>query len=299
MKSKKKILILGLPLACDILKNILKENYEIVNAQSANYFEIVKKILKCDIVFYISGGFDIKIWFWAWFFNKRRICHWAGTDSQIKLASINNKVKGFVSKIFIQTYTSGSKNIYENILKSHYRLKTQVLELTIIDEFEVRKYIKQDKKYDKHRILIYLAPGREFVYKYNLMYKIIKKYYDTEFYIVGHNGSDLPHFENLIYLGKLKREELFGIYNEITILIRITINDGIAGMVQEALAFGKEVIFNYDIPLVHKACTMGEIEEILMKLLEKKPEINILSQKKAFELYSYKKFIDNFNKVLK
>ena len=44
---------------------------------------------------------------------------------------------------------------------------------------------------------------------------------------------------------------------------------------------------------------MGEIEEILMKLLEKKPEINILSQKKAFELYSYKKFIDNFNKVLK
>jgi glycosyltransferase involved in cell wall biosynthesis len=102
-------------------------------------------------------------------------------------------------------------------------------------------------------------------------------------------GSKNPRkTENADYLGFIDRKYMKEIYTRSTVLVRITKHDGFSNMVQEALSYGRHVIWSQKYPYCHYANNYDSVVACLEQVSHN-TKVNIL----GMEYYKLQFNIDN------
>lgn len=104
-------------------------------------------------------------------------------------------------------------------------------------------------------VLAYLRPGREQFYGAEAVLRVAATLPEAEILIAG--CERLPSAPaNVRCLGWVERMD--AVYARCHVLLRMAAHDGLAFMVQEALAFGRHVVWNYPFPGAHLAADAEE-----------------------------------------
>jgi hypothetical protein len=97
-------------------------------------------------------------------------------------------------------------------------------------------------------VLAYLRPGRERFYGLEAVLAVAAAVPEARVLVVGCARLPVPAPPNVRCLGWV--EDVASIYARTHVLLRLTAHDGLAFMVQEALAYGRHVVWNYPFPAV-------------------------------------------------
>ena len=211
INKKKSVFIWGNKYFTDIIANILKKKYSVINGNNYTFYKNIYNILKSDVMYGILSGYDIKYWILGLIFGKKKVCHWGGTGANVNSLNTSTKIKGYLDKYIIDTHLSNSKDIKSVLKKSVYKLNTEIIHINVIDKNQISKYFKPYDIPNSHSILVYLPKGRESVYNKNIMFEIIGIFKEIEFYIVSHDGGGLEYRNNVKFMGKISQIELFKI----------------------------------------------------------------------------------------
>ncbi len=95
-------------------------------------------------------------------------------------------------------------------------------------------------------ILAYARPGREAFYGVDAVSRVAATVPDAEVLIAGCDRPAVPAPANVRYLGWV--EDMDALYARAHVLLRMTAHDGLAFMVQEALAHGRYAVWNHPFP---------------------------------------------------
>lgn len=293
---KKQMFIFGREYFIKMIYQLLSKSINIAY-QTPNVLKSIRDIYNSDYVYGILSGYDWKYWLIARIFNKRTICHWAGSNANFNQMTTLTRIKGYLSKWLIRRHLSASVNIHDILITCKLRLKTDIIPIYTIDRLEITQSYRESNN-SQHKILMYIPENREKIYNINTMRSIINKYNNTNFIIIGRKEINCINNNNVTYCPILDHKAMMNIYNESTILIRITKNDGVSAMVQEFLCFGKPVIFNQDVPYVLYAQSYSQIIDYLHKLLNKKPWIDKVLQANALNVYTNTNYKNQLFKVM-
>jgi hypothetical protein len=259
------------------------------------YIERIKKmvlaIYKADLIYTIFMGnfskYNFIFFLVARILKKTTINHWIGTD--VLIAKKNMHKCAIMQKLIKYNYC-GSKILYDEL--KEINIKSEIVPIVLQD---IPHCIS--KMPDNHKILVYLPQGREVFYGLNIVKKLIYKFKDIEFYIVGNDSDIFSGVRNVKMLGHVSLLEMNNIYDRISILLRIPEHDGLSLMLLEALAKGKYVIYKYEFPYTFTARSYEEAEKAINIILkkEKKPIANKEASEYIVKNYSTRLYI---NKIL-
>ncbi len=192
---------------------------------------------------------------------------WAGTDSRYF-----NDAKGlekFFSKIIYRLFINKNLSpapwlsdvLENNGLKTDYWqscspifLKEEQLTLDKIP-IPLKKTIS--------KVLVYSNPDRHWIYNTKMMLELAKEHPEIKFVFVGDSTMEVDDLNNVESLGRINQEQLFLLFNECDILLRITSHDGYSRMAIEAMYFGMHVITNWPVPHAIVCKNKNEITQAL------------------------------------
>lgn len=277
--------------------SILSSEYEISYIQDVytisnkfkRYFMLFKEIGKIDILYNEYSG-EI-LWLYILLCKIRRkkiITHWIGTDV------LNYKNTWFNRKFF------NSINIHLcndlNLKKELKDLQISAETLTIIPN---TMDLSLPSMPDEHAVLVYLPKGKEKFYGYDTVKQLSNIYTNINFYIVANDDKTLFTENNVKVLGYLSFDEMAVLYKDISIILRITYHDSISQMIIEGMYKGKEVIWNWDHPLIHVCKSFDDVNNTMKSIVCAQPKINEVEIKYAKEHYNSKNFLENFKRIIK
>jgi glycosyltransferase involved in cell wall biosynthesis len=239
-----RIVIVGLPLFAKRLKEGLTRfdphNKYIHLDTYYNKKDKIKarlQIPRADCVFSINGNIEASgVFDLAFKKNIPLVMNWVGTDVLKAIDAYKN-----------------SRHQQHYIDKAIHFCEVEWIkeELKVIGiDAEVRNFAAFDKTYelkevvgDKLRVLSYIPEIRSDFYGMPTIIQLAQKFPEMEFAIAGTEGlSYQPLPENLKALGWVK--DMDAVYQETHVCIRYTEHDGLSTFILEALARGKQVLYN-------------------------------------------------------
>ena len=120
-------------------------------------------------------------------------------------------------------------------------------------------------------ILSYLSPRNWELYGGDLILRVASENPQWRFLIVNHDGRGLKSPVNVKFLGFVN--DMDDVYEQVSVLVRITKHDGLPRMILEALAKGLHVVWSQKLTGCHCATSHRELTNIL-KLLSEQPSLN-------------------------
>jgi len=151
-----------------------------------------------------------------------------------------------------------------------------------------------------HSVLIYMPKGFENYYGYDEISRVFPLFPELKFFIVANDDKSKFDFNNVEVLGYLKLEEMEKLYNEISIVVRIHINDGLSMSVLEGLAKGKRVIWNYEFSFCLPGTTTEEISNSINEIISSNPipVADEAAHEYIINDFSRERFMTLFNKII-
>jgi glycosyltransferase involved in cell wall biosynthesis len=269
-----KVLFLGSSQIKHIEKVFLHFGYEIINPNNKykgvlRKFETLYKLLKCDMIYFVSGTDISKSAFLklAVFLKKKIIVHWIGTDV-LTYTKRYNETQTVINKDCINL--AGSDLLQRELRQ--IGIESKVVPIVPTD-FAFRSL----EMPEKHAVLAYIPANREEFYNMPLLKKVAKHFSNLDFHIVANSGeNDSEKLPNVYYHGYLNAEQMNELYKKCSILFRFPEHDGLSMMLLEALGYGKSVIYRYEFPFAEypKDENFESIVESFEKILSENPKVN-------------------------
>ena len=149
---------------------------------------------------------------------------------------------------------------------------------------------------DEFTVLTYLPEGKPEFYGESLIRDLIVKYPKTKFIILG--NDKYSHFSNVIIKTIDYTRDMDEIYSQSSLLIRLTKHDGFSSMVLEALSYGRNIIWTYDIPNVkHFKLDRDNLFDIFDEV--KKYGYNLQGENWVKKNFNFSSFINNLEALYK
>jgi len=217
---------------------------------------------KPEIVHYVGGYHHPIIYIIPKFLGKRVIVHWMGTD--VLYATTNRAI----------TPTNLLRRVAYKVVDLHLavfeplanELKSMGINARVVPLIPDMALSPEDTTWlSENAILVYLPEGREEFYGGSIAFGLAEELPDLRFLIVGNSGKGMPQLANIEFLGWVN---LSTVWKRVKVYLRLTKHDGQAGMVLEALARGKQVIWSYEYPFCHQARTIEQARVALKDILD-------------------------------
>jgi hypothetical protein len=191
-------------------------------------------------------------------YKKPILYHWIGTDVYrlIKDSLLKRTFKKFVIQSSYVKNLVVSENLKNEL--NHHNISSTILPLTKL------KFIDEIPLFpDKFSVLAYVPEDRWDFYNGDLILELAEKLPQTEFHILasGNRKSNLP---NVFFYDFV--EDVTPFYKRCSVLVRVTVHDGLPKMVLEALAYGRHVLWNGSLPYCFKVNSIDECVMVLNKL---------------------------------
>lgn len=296
LEMTKKIGIMGSSQIMHIIP-LLQPKYDVINLQKVldnepNRFirriKFARALMKVDVVYnvFVDNTFARKAKL-AKCMRKKVIGHWIGTDARL----------ADEGKIDLRKLSNIDVHLacFEPLKEQMGRLGVKATTVPIVPfkfNFDVCDMPKE------HRVLIYLPTNKENEYGFQEIAPVIKAHEELQFDIVANENEQLFKEMNNVKLWRwVSIDEMEKIYNNISIVMRIHLNDGLSMSVLEAMAKGKKVIWNCDFDFCYPGATTGDITKSLDAILNQKPEVDYEAHNYIIENYSKEKILCMYQKV--
>lgn len=125
---------------------------------------------------------------------------------------------------------------------------------------------------ERFTVLAYWTDPYFLPYQGDLVHELARELPDVRFLVIGTDGAQGEAPANMEFRGWVPN--VSDIWAEVSVLLRIPKHDGLASIVLEALAHGRQVIRNYSFPHCHFASSKTEIKERIL-FLQKNPRLNL------------------------
>ena len=127
---------------------------------------------------------------------------------------------------------------------------------------------------EKFTVLVYLPQSRPEFYGADIVRKLIKAQPQMHFLILGKNPCSRPR-SNLTVRAIDFERDMDAVYNESSVLLRLTEHDGLSNMVLEALANDLPVIWTHRLPhVITVERRYDAVETALMKIQNQPQPVN-------------------------
>lgn len=240
--AKKRVLLVGLSLFTRRLEKQIKAfGDERVSVKSLDtYYTRKDKILAffmipfCDVVYSINGTTSKSRTFdWAFFWKKRVMFLWAGTDVTKAINNKNRnqkyleKAEHYCEAPWIQEELK-QIGVHAEILRFTNFLSKDKLEYPPLDEGVV--------------VFSYISKNREVYYGLNHIIDLAREFPDVKFRVAGTNGENFNFPSNVICLGWCNN--MIEEFKKCHITVRIIEHDGFSNFVLESLFHRKHVLYS-------------------------------------------------------
>lgn len=255
-----------------------------------NKDNLLAELKNVDVVHAIYAFHSVPTLILSKIFGKKVICHWIGSDV-LSLHSLFYRFQAAVMNLFIDSHLAGSENLADEL--KHSNIQAEVM--PIVPGLVLQKLKPLPRKLT---VLAYLPESSYALYNADNVIKLAEQMPDTNFMIVGTDGTELPKLPNITYLGWVKMTE---IYPKATVLLRIPKHDGMSLMVLEALLAGRYVIYSNDFPFCHKFTDMNDAKSYVEQI-KKTKHLNLNGSNFVKSNFSSETIIQNmiclYNKLI-
>lgn len=246
----------------------------------------IRCIAKCDYIYAVGGGESESIYMKiARLLHKRTIVHWIGTDV---LNAIGMHKQGISISHFDYSF-AGSPHLVKELSEIGIEAK----EIPIVPTDISYKILPMPSS---HAVLSYIPEGKEDFYGLTKLRELASANSEIPFYIVGNSGTvPMPH--NVVFCGKLNRDEMMMLYKKTTVLIRLPEHDGLSLMLLEALGMGRQVMYTYQFPntITPIRDNMEDLKKKFEEMITKPPKLNAKGNEYVNMVYS----TENISKLYK
>ncbi len=293
-----KIVITGNPTNVRLLSAQLKElhiNFATVEHNFGDLVDKFTKVMWCDLVHIFSlepCGKEGIIWTFILLFlkimRKKVILHWIGTD----VMAVGTVARWAFPRLVTKHLAYSPWLVDELETKNVNSTWLPVLPPLNADQYPLPK---------EFTVLVHLGGStkRNEFYGSREFEKISKNLSSVSFLVVGRvaekNKLTRP---NVRYFGRLPYEEMDEIYRKSTVLLRLTVHDGLSLMVLEALSRGRYVVWSQEFPHCFKATDTSEATKYLRQLREVN-EPNIVGYNFINDKFNNNKWLDKLMGVYK
>lgn len=217
----------------------------------------IRKISRSEVVYGTGFGFAAKLWALSRAMGKRTVNHWVGTDVLLALQDERHRRMAGQAARFIQRHLAVAPWLAEELSSIH--LRAEIAPYTTATRYEQRLAAGQPG------VLAYLPDERADFYGAEIVYAAARQLPDVPFGVAAGTAGRQPAIPNVTYLGWI--DDMRPLYERYPILLRVARHDGLPKMVLEALAYGNQVIFEYDFPGCHYAMNEGEALAAIRSIL--------------------------------
>ena len=269
--SKLKLAIIGHEFNMICLNEIIKNSeMEISKINIEKWNSITKSerkelIRKYDFIHFLWGQRNVNEFLFAKIKNTKFINHYIGTDVLQLLNSGNStKRRAYICSLFAYRTLSVSENLSKEL--NSIKIKDQILPLNFREI-----PLKFPELPQKPAVYTYLPQHRIQFYGWKLLERLIIDFPDVTFYILAHDGSYLPEYGNVQFVGWTNNIESY--IEKSIIHLRLTQHDGLPKTILEALANGRQVIYTQKFPHCYFAQNYEEVKKSFQEIINK-PELN-------------------------
>lgn len=285
VEDLKNVLIIGAPVFAKFIKEVLEEKgYNVYTCSILPTLKF-KQALKAKILSmtnYVAGKFDVYHFLFSpttkifesiillllKIRRRKVIIHWIGGDDYLIKKS---RLRRYLTRIFWR-FADVNLAVAPWVASELRKFGVRTITLPAFSPIKIPQSIP--KFPTRVTFLVYLPKHRWQLFNGDLIIEFAKRNPQYEFLIVGNDGSNMPQFKNIKYLGQVSHKEMEKVYSNVTALLRITKRDGFPLMIVESLIYARYVIFSRKMPYVYEAKTIQEMEDIAREL-EKKRKPNI------------------------
>jgi hypothetical protein len=208
--------------------------------------------------------------------GKRTVNHWVGTDVLLALEDDGHRRMALGAARFIQHHLAFAPWLADEL--SSLGIAAQVAPFTTPVRFERRSTPGAPG------VLAYLPDERAEFYGAEVVRGVARHLPDVPFAIVAGTAERQPEIDNVTYLGWT--DDMKPFYERYPILLRVARHDGLPKMVLEALAYGNQVVFEYEFPGCHHARSEAEALAAVQSILAAGCPINTTGSQVVRETYS-------------
>lgn len=285
MGRRRKIIIVGLPLFAQRLAKQLSEfdsdsKYIHLDTYYNKWHKIKALFLipRADLIYSINGSvtrgrvFDLAL--------KKKvpvIMNWVGTD-------VLKSLEAYRAGTYVQEYISSATHFCEvNWIRQE--LKEMGIEAKVVNfaSFD-RQFELKEADANQLTVLNYIPESRQDFYGLNEIIKAAEELPDIMFLVAGSSSSERSIPANMKFLGWV--DDMDRVYQNVHVCIRFTKHDGLSNFVLEALARGKQVIYNNHFDYCHFAANTTDLIDKLVALKTKLEQNTSLINKTGAEFVS-------------
>jgi hypothetical protein len=216
----------------------------------------IRKIAAAQIVYGAGFGFAAKLWAMSRALGKRTVNHWVGTDVMLASEDDRHRQMALRARRFIQKHLTVAPWLAEELRARG--IAAEVRPYTTPVRYEQRGAPGQVG------VLAYLPDERAEFYGAAIVRAVARELPHIPFGVVAGTAAQ-PALPNVEYLGWIA--DMRPLYERYPILLRVAKHDGLPKMVLEALAYGNQVIFEYEFPGCYHATTQAEALAAVRRIL--------------------------------
>ena len=221
-------------------------------------------------------------------FKKPIFYHWIGTD-----------VYRFINDNFIMKYfkklTINSGKVQNLVVSQNLKIELQKLNIDSmvlpLTKLNFNVDIMADNK--KLSVLSYVPKNRWDFYHGETILELASRLPEIDFHILAAGEKNIKK-PNVFFYDFI--DDVTPFYQKCSVLIRLTIHDGLPKMVLEALFHGLQVIWNEQFPFCHQASNINDCLSILKKLESNCP-VNLEGRKFIKETFSESKLLGDYTQM--
>ncbi len=171
------------------------------------------------------------------------VVHWVGSDVLAAQSYFDKHPEHLLSQAKL-IHWAGAPWLVDELKRVGINARFIPLPLKTVGDFLSRKPPPLPRKF---KILTYLSDHRPTFYGWDYILRLAEDFPDIEIIVIGATGSFVRHHPpNLCFLGWVN--EVFPVFADCTLVVRMTEHDGYGGTVQEALSLGRYAIWTYPFP---------------------------------------------------
>jgi hypothetical protein len=224
----------------------------------------LRKLTGSQIVYGAGFGFAAKLWAVSRAMGKRTVNHWVGTDVMLAIEDTRHRKMAQQAKRFVQQHLTVAPWLVEEL--KPLGIASEMVPFTTPIHYKCRTARGQ------RGVLTYLPDDRAQFYGAQIVGAVARELPDVPFGVVAGTAERQPALPNVEYLGWV--DDMRPLYEQYPILLRVAKHDGVPKMVLEALAFGNQVVFEYEFPGCRHAETADEALAAIRAILAEGCPIN-------------------------
>jgi hypothetical protein len=237
----------------------------------------IQAIRCCDAVYGIAYGFSYRFFAMVRVLGKRSVNHWVGTDVWRTISNPAEARLARLTNFFVDKQLAVAPHLAVELASAGLQV-----EVVPIVPFLKMPGLRSAQA-GQIRALAYLPDERPDFYGADIIYELAKEFAHLPFAVVTGTGSGQARLPNLEYLGYVPNID--EVYEQASILIRMTKHDGLPRMVLEGLARGYQVIYSHGFPYCHQASDLGEATSCLAQIIVDGCPVNYDGRRYVLEHY--------------